>query len=674
MAKAKSLKLPEAVIVTLVAGGGEHAVMESITHARHARYAQRHDYSFLPMTEAVMSTTTGKLAAIAQVFDAMSDGATVVWLDTDAIIADMDYDFREVLPEWAWLGLTVHPITWSRDPFHIQCGVMYWRVTPQSRDFLKRIRTMQRADAPNDDQSPVNWSLMEKRDLQSGFCLLGHEFNANVHTGWVGMHDVTPKVAAFHGCPDRVERLLRYTAELEGAPITPAQINPATLDIRDRLNKAYVADAAGDTKEAEWHYRVILEHDPDQHEVARHYAAFLCKHGRRLDAVPILKYSLSKLTEDTGMLILLATCYFELGMHYEAGKLYDRTVATGNANETAFYRWCHGWYQLIMGNLKEGWEGFSWGYYCNTRRMRHPSPEWDGSYLGADKRLYLTVEMGYGDEIVFDRFVKAAKEVSGAWVIMECYEPLVPLLLPKTAADEVVVADRDRTFRCGFDVWCNMGTLPRVLGVDSLTELSKYSAPHLRDDSLPGAPEDEILRVGLSWRGSKIHLMDSMRSIAFAQFGAILKVDGVQFVSLQFQAQPSEFVSADAVGLNIETPDVSTADKLAAAIESCHVIISVDTFVANLAAAMGKNVWVMAFPQSDFRWGHPDSAKSPWYPSATVYRYHNYLGEWNSMTFAIANDLKTEVAWFNSKVINLAYADAKELIDGRISDELCTQH
>ena len=67
------------------------------------------------------------------------------------------------------------------------------------------------------------------------------------------------------------------------------------------------------------------------------------------------------------------------------------------------------------------------------------------------------------------------------------------------------------------------------------------------------------------------------------------------------------------------------------------IIISVDTSVAHLAGAMGKNVWVLLPYLPDFRW-MLDRKDSPWYPSAKLYR-QNMKNNWHDVLEELKIDL-----------------------------------
>lgn len=67
------------------------------------------------------------------------------------------------------------------------------------------------------------------------------------------------------------------------------------------------------------------------------------------------------------------------------------------------------------------------------------------------------------------------------------------------------------------------------------------------------------------------------------------------------------------------------------------MVISVDTAVAHLAAALGKPVWLLDRFDADWRWltGRTDS---PWYPTLRIYRQPR-PGDWDPVLAAVTSDL-----------------------------------
>ena len=68
------------------------------------------------------------------------------------------------------------------------------------------------------------------------------------------------------------------------------------------------------------------------------------------------------------------------------------------------------------------------------------------------------------------------------------------------------------------------------------------------------------------------------------------------------------------------------------------VIVTVDTSIAHLAGALGKQVFVLLPYSADWRW-LKDRSDSPWYPSATLFRQHR-LGDWSEVVRRVRLELE----------------------------------
>jgi ADP-heptose:LPS heptosyltransferase len=67
----------------------------------------------------------------------------------------------------------------------------------------------------------------------------------------------------------------------------------------------------------------------------------------------------------------------------------------------------------------------------------------------------------------------------------------------------------------------------------------------------------------------------------------------------------------------------------AALIDLLDLVIAVDTSVAHLAGAMGKQVWILLPYHADWRW-LLDRSDSPWYPTARLFR-HDGTRSWSGV-------------------------------------------
>jgi ADP-heptose:LPS heptosyltransferase len=75
----------------------------------------------------------------------------------------------------------------------------------------------------------------------------------------------------------------------------------------------------------------------------------------------------------------------------------------------------------------------------------------------------------------------------------------------------------------------------------------------------------------------------------------------------------------------------------AALIEQMDLVITVDTSVAHLAGAMGKECYLLIQYAPDFRW-MLNRIDSPWYPSMTLFRQPKPK-DWSSVIAAVRRQL-----------------------------------
>jgi hypothetical protein len=126
--------------------------------------------------------------------------------------------------------------------------------------------------------------------------------------------------------------------------------------------------------------------------------------------------------------------------------------------------------------------------------------------------------------------------------------------------------------------------------------------------------------VGLAWSGSLKQVNNNNRAVRLSQLLPLLEMPQLQCFSLQkgecgafTDVEPSRDQLIDLTG---EWHDFTDS---AAMIENLDLVITVDTSIAHLAGAMGKECWVMLAPNADWRW-LLDREDCPWYPTLRLFR------------------------------------------------------
>lgn len=94
---------------------------------------------------------------------------------------------------------------------------------------------------------------------------------------------------------------------------------------------------------------------------------------------------------------------------------------------------------------------------------------------------------------------------------------------------------------------------------------------------------------------------------------------------------------AGAISLLPEDTGAKDFKETAEIIAGLELVISVDTSIAHLSAAMGKPTWVL-LPRFGLDWRWADGRRSPWYPDARLFRQER-AGDWSGTIAAVHHEL-----------------------------------
>ncbi len=235
---------------------------------------------------------------------------------------------------------------------------------------------------------------------------------------------------------------------------------------------------------------------------------------------------------------------------------------------------------------------------------------WDGTSPDGQAVLVRCYH-GLGDTLQFSRYLPALR-ARAAHVRLEVQPELAGLLAG--LADEVVPFDPAAP---GPPRTCTL----EIMELGHALHLAP-PAPTLRVDA---APTD---RVGLCWAAGG---WDARRTLPARLLAPLLEV--APCISLQRGS-----AAAEGAALGLEDPLAGSMDMVATAglVAGLAAVVTVDTMVAHLAAALGRPTLVLLPEPADWRWGV--GACSPWYPEAQLFRQAS-PGEWGPAVAAIRREL-----------------------------------
>jgi hypothetical protein len=147
-------------------------------------------------------------------------------------------------------------------------------------------------------------------------------------------------------------------------------------------------------------------------------------------------------------------------------------------------------------------------------------------------------------------------------------------------------------------------------------------------------------RVGVVWAGGHSGIaVDRLRSLPAARLAPLFAQRQVHWISLQKSDDPAKLADAASnARLTDWTCELADFADTAALIDNLDLVISVDTSVAHLAAAMGKPVWLLNRFAGCWRWlrGRDDS---PWYPGLRLFT-QTQRGDWDTVLERVAAALR----------------------------------
>lgn len=297
---------------------------------------------------------------------------------------------------------------------------------------------------------------------------------------------------------------------------------------------------------------------------------------------------------------------------------------------------------LMLGKWEKGWKLYENMVGSKYRNDVHYGgiPLWKGE---KGETVIVYGEQGIGDEILYSSVLEdMSKDCTVIYDTMPRLEPLLQRSLPNVH----VVGSR----------WENQITIPEGLkptaripaaGVpvyyrnkESDFKGNQYltADPQMRQamrgllDSLGRKP-----KVGIAWTGGSDRTRGHLRKQELEDLMQILRIEDVDFISLQYQDPTKEIQKLkENKGVTIThfpwITEIKDYDLTAALVAELDLVISVPTSVTQLAGGLGVDTWVMVPEITGWLFCREDY---PWAKSVKL--YHNWTPK------QIADDLKVRL-------------------------------
>ena len=437
------------------------------------------------------------------------------------------------------------------------------------------------------------------------------------------------------------------------------------------FQRALALHQAGQLDQASVLYRQVLAAQPE-HPDALHFSALLAyQQGRHDEAIELFRRALAVAPDvafihsnlglahaaaghgDAAIASFVraididpafAVAHFNLGARLHTGGHYEEArhhyeIALRLQPDYADARWNLADLALATGDWREGWAQYGARFErpelaaAQAPWRADAAPEWDGVASLEGKSVLIYPEGGFGDLLMFARFV-APLAARGAQVRLLVPRELTRILQGLAGVAQFIAFDGAGLVppRCDFKL--ALFSLPRVLGV---TPDNVPAAAYLKADAAAVARWRQRLgeidparrfRIGINLAG--------LAGLAGQAAGR------VQLVSMQKGPAAAQLAASSGIAdLGGEIADFTDSAALACALD---LVISSDTGLAHLLGALGLDAWVLLHHPCDWRWsGVAGRAGTPWYPGLRLFR-QTVPGDWGTVLAAVAAALPARIA------------------------------
>lgn len=429
-----------------------------------------------------------------------------------------------------------------------------------------------------------------------------------------------------------------------------AKLSKIFLDIYEKkeLNKPLLFLTLGnfynliskEYKKAIKYYEKFLETDKTKPSVyiitANLYTKVYAEEGLK-ESIFYFNKALALKPDDRLILHGLAFGYEKLGDKENADKFYKKLLQN-NPTKIDYYN--YGLFLISCGEFEKGHDYLRYRFSIDDINNPYPTEkekQWDLKSDISDKILLVHYEQGFGDTIMYCRFVPQLKKFAKK-IIFVVQDSLYDLIKnsPKISERIEIISDKTDLSKIEYDF--NMGLLdaPYVLKTKSdniplaqgyleigENDVKNYAKKYLK--------RSDNLKIAIACAGDKDSNYN-IRDIEINKFNILTDIKGLDFYSLQYNQTPD---NPKIIPLgNTFTNFVDSA----CAVKNMDLIITTDNVILNLAGALGVKTIGLFNKQTNYRWFKLNSGDIGWYASVKPLQAKKQ-NDWDEVFSEIVNIL-----------------------------------
>lgn len=321
------------------------------------------------------------------------------------------------------------------------------------------------------------------------------------------------------------------------------------------------------------------------------------------------------------------------GHHEEARAISDKIEINGRdklldprgqQTDDIWFRHCfnRGWFIINDGDYQAGCQLLEHGRYLNvygSPPLYTKAPIFNPEVHDIKgKSIIVSLEGGYGDEIIHARFATSFKQLGAKNVYIAAAPELVSVFERIPGVDKVILRNQTDTVQHDFWVpgfsagWIAGHTFENFPSDPYLTP--KFESIEVWKSMI----NSDKIKVGIRWAGNPKFEHQQFRRFPENFITNLSKYPELQLYSLQ---RDHNLVPLPENVTDLQYLLLSWEDTMAA-IANLDIVITSCTSIAHLSAAMGKETWVIVpvLPYHTWTPGAPESNTSPYYKCARLFR------------------------------------------------------
>lgn len=289
-----------------------------------------------------------------------------------------------------------------------------------------------------------------------------------------------------------------------------------------------------------------------------------------------------------------------------------------------------GWFIIQEGDYQTGCQLLESGRFLNvygSGLLKTDAPIFNpqkNSIKG--KSIIISLEGGYGDEIIHARFATSFKKQGASKVYIAAAPELVSVFSRIEGVDSVILRNQAHTVQ--HDYWVPGFSSGWIAGhtFDNFPNKPYLTAKQESVEIWKNIIKSDKIKVGIRWAGNPKFEHQQFRRFPENFITNLAKYKELEIYSLQRDHNIIQLPE----GIHDLQHFLLSWEDTMAAISNLDLVITSCTSIAHLSAAMGKETWVMVpiLPYHTWTFGTPESDTSPFYECVKLFRQKEYI-KWN---------------------------------------------